>query len=85
MKEINAYYRKLGTCKGFPGMPDEQQRSALNCAGFKWAPSVGAWQRQLNDNAIYAASRVDFIKPKSGENPIRMQPKAPGKDKPQER
>ena len=162
MKEVNAYYRKNGTCEGFPGMeaaraarldesvrqayswdkqpfpsyaltnnsaeirrlkqriekltvnqevgfvgwtfdggevvanseenrlqilfdekPDEQKRSAVKGNGFKWAPSQGAWQRQLNDNAIYAASRMEFLRPESGESPVKLQPKAPKKDAPE--
>ena len=162
MKEVNAYYRKNGTCEGFPGMeaaraarldesvrqayswdkqpfpsyaltnnsaeirrlkqriekltvnqevgfvgwtfdggevvansaenrlqilfdekPDEQKRSALKGNGFKWSPSQGAWQRQLNDNAIYAASRMEFLRPESGESPVKLQPKAPKKDAPE--
>jgi len=162
MKEVNAYYRKNGTCEGFPGMeaaraarldesvrqayswdkqpfpsyaltnnsaeirrlkqriekltvnqevgfvgwtfdggevvanseenrlqilfdekPDEQKRSALKGTGFKWSPSQGAWQRQLNDNAIYAASRMEFLRPESGESPVKLQPKAPKKDAPE--
>ena len=34
----------------FDGKPTEEQRSKLKYNGFKWAPSVGAWQRQLNDS-----------------------------------
>lgn len=162
MKEVNAYYRKNGTCEGFPKMeaaraarldesvrqayswdkqpfpsyaltnnsaeirrlkqriekltvnqevgfvgwtfdggevvanseenrlqilfdekPDEQKRSALKGNGFKWSPSQGAWQRQLNDNAIYAASRMEFLRPESGESPVKLQPKAPKKDAPE--
>ena len=162
MKEVNAYYRKNGTCEGFPGMeaaraarldesvrqayswdkqpfpsyaltnngaeirrlkqriekltvnqevgfvgwtfdggevvanseenrlqilfdekPDEQKRSALKGNGLKWSPSQGAWQRQLNDNAIYAASRMEFLRPESGESPVKLQPKAPKKDAPE--
>lgn len=162
MMEVNAYYRKNGTCEGFPGMeaaraarldesvrqayswdkqpfpsyaltnnsaeirrlkqriekltvnqevgfvgwtfdggevvanseenrlqilfdekPDEQKRSALKGNGFKWSPSQGAWQRQLNDNAIYAASRMEFLRPESGESPVKLQPKAPKKDAPE--
>ena len=162
MKEVNAYYRKNGTCEGFPGMeaaraarldesvrqayswdkqpfpsyaltnnsaeirrlkqriekltvnqdvgfvgwtfdggevvanseenrlqilfdekPDEQKRSALKGNGFKWSPSQGAWQRQLNDNAIYAASRMEFLRPESGESPVKLQLKAPKKDAPE--
>ena len=40
----------------FDEKPSEEQRSTLKCNGFKWAPSVGAWQRQLNDNAIYVGA-----------------------------
>ena len=42
----------------FDGKPDEQTRSVLKSHGFRWAPSQGAWQRQLTDNAIYAARKV---------------------------
>ena len=159
MKEVNAYYRKNGTCEGFPGMeaaraarldesvrqayswdkqpfpsyaltnnsaeirrlkqriekltvnqevgfvgwtfdggevvanseenrlqilfdekPDEQKRSALKGNGFKWSPSQGAWQRQLNDNAIYAASRMEFLRPESGESPVKLRKKMRRKD-----
>lgn len=51
--------------------------------GFKWAPSASAWQRQLNQQAIAAAGRIDFIRPLSGEHPRDLQPKAkqsPGRD-----
>lgn len=67
----------------FDGKPTEEQRSKLKYNGFRWAPSVGAWQRQLNDNAIYAASRLDFLRPESGESPIALQPKAPAKSTPE--
>jgi len=42
----------------FPGKPDEGTRSVLKSHGFRWAPSVGAWQRQLNANGRWAAQRV---------------------------
>lgn len=67
----------------FDEKPTEEQRSKLKFNGFKWAPSVGAWQRQLNDNAIYAASRLDFLRPESGESPTALQPKAPAKSAPE--
>ena len=41
----------------------------------RWAPSVGAWQRQLTDNAIRAADRLECIKPLSGEKPSQLQKK----------
>lgn len=42
----------------FPGKPTEAERAILKGAAFKWAPSQGAWQRQLTNNAIVAARRV---------------------------
>ena len=42
----------------FPGKPDEATRALLKSCGFRWAPSEGAWQRQLNNGARYAASRI---------------------------
>lgn len=44
----------------FEGKPDESIRNELKSHGFRWAPSQGAWQRQLNDNAIRAAKRLSF-------------------------
>lgn len=64
----------------FEEKPSEEQRLALKRRGFHWSPSEQAWQRQLNDNAIYAASRLEFVCPESGENPCKLQPKAPWKD-----
>ncbi len=40
----------------FDGKPDADTRAELKSNGFRWAPSVGAWQRQLTDNAIRAAA-----------------------------
>lgn len=42
----------------FDGKPDEAVRSTLKSNGFRWAPSQGAWQRQLNINGKYAMKRV---------------------------
>lgn len=42
----------------FPDKPDEEMRSKLKASGFKWAPSQGAWQRQLTDNAVAAVKRI---------------------------
>jgi len=61
----------------FDERPDDQQRAALKSNGFKWAPSQNAWQRQLTDNAIYSAGRIDFIKPSDGRTVREHQPKAP--------
>jgi hypothetical protein len=42
----------------FDGKPDQSVRSLLKSNGFKWAPSQGAWQRDLNNNGTHAANRV---------------------------
>jgi len=42
----------------FEGKPSDDVRAALKGHGFRWSPSAGAWQRQLNNGAKYAASRV---------------------------
>lgn len=42
----------------FPDKPDEETRSILKSNGFRWAPSCGAWQRQLTQNGVYAARKV---------------------------
>ncbi|HBT63861.1 MAG TPA: hypothetical protein DEB10_04260 [Ruminococcaceae bacterium] len=64
----------------FDEKPDEQRRTVLKSNGFKWAPSQGAWQRQLRDNAIYSAGRIDFIRPSDGRSVREHQPKPPVKD-----
>lgn len=50
----------------FEEKPDEEMRNELKSNGFRWAPSVKAWQRMLNDNAIYAAKRIRGIRPGDG-------------------
>ena len=45
----------------FDGKPDEQTREILKRNGFRWAPSQGAWQRQLTQNGKYAAAEVRKI------------------------
>lgn len=42
----------------FDGKPDEPTRAILKRHGFRWAPSQGAWQRQLTANGTYAAKRA---------------------------
>ena len=60
----------------FDGKPDEATRTELKSNGFRWAPSVGAWQRQLTANAFYAANSVKSIQPLTGEKPTDMQRRA---------
>ena len=42
----------------FDEKPDEETRTALKGNGFRWSPRYNAWQRQLTDNAMYAAKKV---------------------------
>ena len=42
----------------YPGKPDQATRDNLKRWGFRWAPSEGAWQRNLNNAGRYAAKRV---------------------------
>lgn len=42
----------------YPGKPDQATRDKLKTHGFRWAPSEGAWQRQLNSAGRAAASAV---------------------------
>ena len=47
----------------FDGKPDADVRTELKGEGFRWAPSQGAWQRQLTDNAMRVARRLKCIAP----------------------
>lgn len=42
----------------FPDKPCDEERAVLKRNAFRWAPSVGAWQRQLTQNGVWAAERV---------------------------
>lgn len=57
----------------FDGKPDEGTRDELKANGFRWAPSVGAWQRQLNMNAYRAAEHISCIQPVTGDKPVDLQ------------
>ena len=61
----------------FDEKPDEGKRTTLKRYGFRWTPTEGAWQRLLNDNAIYACDRIDFLRPTDGQSPTQLQPKLP--------
>lgn len=64
----------------FDERPSRDKSAVLKHNGFHWSPREGAWQRQLTDNAIYSAGRIDFIKPSDGRTVREHQPKAPVKD-----
>ena len=42
----------------FDGKPEPKVRNLLKSNGFKWAPSQGAWQRQITSNGRYALIKV---------------------------
>lgn len=42
----------------FPGKPTADAIKTLKANGFIWSPTNTAWQRQLNNGAEYAATRV---------------------------
>jgi len=60
----------------FDEIPSEEQRGVLKSNGFRWSRYNKAWQRQLNANAIYAASRISFLQPSDGSDIRKIQPKA---------
>lgn len=43
----------------FDGKPAPEVRAILKSHAFKWAPSQGAWQRQLTNAARYAGQQVE--------------------------
>lgn len=56
----------------FDGKPDADIRAELKSNGFKWSPKAEAWQRQLTDNAYYAANYIKAIQPLTGEKPTDL-------------
>ena len=65
----------------FDKKPNEEQRYYLKLNGFVWSPNEGAWHRQLNRNAIYAADRMVFVRPIEGGHTYEIQPNSISKDK----
>lgn len=41
----------------YPGKPSEEIRSRLKSSGFRWSPTVGAWQAYRNNRSIETAKR----------------------------
>ena len=76
--EANAEINRLQLL--FDEKPDKNKHVALRQSGFVYSHTNGAYQRQLNDNAIYAAGRLAFIKPTDGRTVREHQPKAPARD-----
>ncbi len=42
----------------FPGKPSEEVRQRLKRAGFRWARSLGVWQRHRGNHALNAAREI---------------------------
>lgn len=42
----------------FPGKPAEAIRSTLKSSGFRWSPTIGAWQAYRNTWTINTANRI---------------------------
>lgn len=42
----------------FPEKPAEDLRAKLKSHGFRWSPTVGAWQRQRSSSATWAAQHI---------------------------
>lgn len=59
----------------FDEIPPEELRRELSHRGFHWSRRNQAWQRQLNFNAIRAASYIQALRPKDGTDPRKLQPK----------
>lgn len=72
--EINREENRLQVF--FDGKPDPDTRAELKGGGFRWSPSAKAWQRQLTDNAFWAADSIRAIAPLTGEKPTELQRKA---------
>jgi hypothetical protein len=64
----------------FDERPDKTKHEAMRHAGFVYSHQNGAYQRQLNDNAIWAASNLSFVKPSDGRTVREHQPKVPARD-----
>ena len=60
----------------FDDKPSADIRAELKANGFHWSPKEGAWQRQLNDNAIHAAGRLKSIRPTTGDGSTEIREKA---------
>ncbi|RMH38404.1 MAG: hypothetical protein D6694_12480, partial [Gammaproteobacteria bacterium] len=60
----------------FPGKPDPDMIAELKRRGFRWSPRNKAWQRQLTNNARYAAQeilkRIKETEHKEPENESRV-------------
>jgi len=47
----------------FPGKPSAEVRARLKSAGFRWAPTQGAWSAYRNHNTLTTAKSVAGVEP----------------------
>jgi hypothetical protein len=60
----------------YPGKPSEEVRSRLKSSGFRWSPTIGAWQAYRNHVTIETAKReagIDLPKALQQTEAERMQ------------
>lgn len=67
----------------FNEKPTTEQRETLKENGFKWAPSMKAWQCPLDFKSISAADKIDCIKPLDGRKPSELQHKQHKRSEPE--
>lgn len=58
----------------FDEKPDVDVRTVLKNEGFRWSPKEGAWQRQLNGNAVRAAKHLECLRPLPERQPETTEP-----------
>lgn len=64
----------------FPDRPAQDVRDQLKAAGFRWAPSVGAWQAYRNWRALETARRIAGVKADTAAGAGEASAPAPERD-----
>ena len=59
---VTANYEDVRLQIFFDEKPNSEMIKKLKSKGFHWAPSIRAWQRKLNNNALYAARCILKVK-----------------------
>jgi hypothetical protein len=52
----------------FPGKPAAEVRDQMKASGFRWAPSIGAWQAYRHEHTLNAARRFAGVESISVQN-----------------
>jgi hypothetical protein len=53
----------------FPGKPDEAVRTAMKQHGFRWSPTIGAWQAYRNHGSLQHARKVAGLDEEASKAP----------------